>query len=246
VGIVVLLLGATGVFGQLQGSLNDIWEVKPKSRGLWGVIRDRLLSFSALLGLGFLLLVSLVLQAGLSAFSGLLGPAKSIISQVLNQLLSFGVTALLFALIFKLLPDLTIRWRGIWIGALFTALLFAVGKFLIGLYLGRGTVGSAFGAAGSLAIVLLWIYYSSLILFFGAEFTHVLSRRQGWVMAEESAAPAAPAKVPAAPRAGVAPPTLLPRPAPRPAVKPAGRVAGFFLGALGFLAGFLLGKRASV
>jgi membrane protein len=146
------------------------------------MLRDRFLSFSLVLAIGFLLLVSLILSAALAAvgkyLSGVL-PVPSALMQGLNFALSFAVTTLLFALIFKVLPDVRIRWRDVWIGAAVTALLFSVGRFLIGLYLGRSSVSSAYGAAGSLVVVLIWIYYSAQILFLGAEFTQVYASRFG-------------------------------------------------------------------
>jgi membrane protein len=183
VAAVTLLFGASGLFGQLQDALNSIWGVEPKAgRGVWGVIRDRFLSFMAVLGTGFLLLVSLVLSAALSAFGKWFGgwlPAPEAILQALNFIISFGVITVLFAMMFKLLPDARISWSDVWVGALITALLFTLGKFLIGLYLGKSDVGSAYGTAGSLVIVLLWVYYSSQILLFGAEFTQVYANTSG-------------------------------------------------------------------
>jgi membrane protein len=145
-------------------------------------IKDRLLSFALIVGIGFLLLVSLVLSAGLAALgnflTGLL-PAQETLWQWINFGVSFGVITLLFAMIFKVLPDVKIVWRDVWIGALLTALLFNLGKYLLGVYLGRSSVTSAYGAAGSLVIVLLWVYYSAQILFFGAKFTQIYSNRYG-------------------------------------------------------------------
>lgn len=183
IAVVTLLFGASGLFGQLQDALNSIWGVEPKpGRGIWGMIKDRFLSFMAVLGTGFLLLVSLVLSAALSAFGKWFGgwlPAPEVILQALNFIISFGVITVLFAMMFKLLPDARIAWSDVWVGALITALLFTLGKFLIGLYLGKSDVGSAYGAAGSLVIVLLWVYYSSQILLLGAEFTQVYANTSG-------------------------------------------------------------------
>lgn len=181
--IVTLLLGATGVFIQLQDALNTIWEVKPKpGRGIRGFIRQRLLSLAMVFGIGFLLLVSLVVSAGLSAagkwFADVL-PGGEEVWQILNFVISFLVIAVLFALMFKYLPDVKIAWRDVWLGGVITAVLFTVGKFALGLYLGRSSVSSAYGAAGSLVVVLLWVYYSAQILFFGAEFTQVYANRFG-------------------------------------------------------------------
>jgi membrane protein len=183
IALVTLLVGATGVFVQLQDSLNSIWGVRRKpGRGLRNFVKDRLLSFALIVGIGFLLLVSLVLSAGLSALgkfmTGLL-PAQTILWQWVNFGVSFGVITLLFAMIFKVLPDVKIAWRDVWIGAMITALLFNLGKLLLGLYLGRSSVTSAYGAAGSLVIVLLWVYYSAQILFFGVKFTQLYSNRYG-------------------------------------------------------------------
>jgi membrane protein len=181
--IITLLFGATGVFIQLQDALNTIWEVKPKpGRGVWGFIRQRLLSLAMVFGIGFLLLVSLVLSAALAAagkwFEGAL-PGGEEIWQILNFVLSFAVVAALFTLMFKYLPDVKIAWRDVWLGGVLTALLFTIGKFALGMYLGRSSVSSAYGAAGSLVILLLWVYYSAQILFLGAEFTQVYANRFG-------------------------------------------------------------------
>jgi membrane protein len=177
IAVVTLFVGATGVFVQLQDALNSIWGVRrAPGRGLRNFIKDRLLSFALIVGIGFLLLVSLVLSAGLSAlgkYMGVLLPVQETLWQGINFVVSFGVITLLFAMIFKLLPDVKIAWRDVWIGAMLTALLFNLGKFLLGLYLGRSSVTSAYGAAGSLVIVLLWVYYSAQILFFGAKFTQL-------------------------------------------------------------------------
>jgi membrane protein len=190
IGLATLFLGASGVFGQLKDALNTIWEVKPKpGRGILATIKERFLSFTMVLGVGFLLLTSLVISAALAALgtfmSGLL-PGLDILWQVVNFVISFAVVTLLFALIYKVLPDVKIAWRDVWIGAAVTALLFTIGKFLLGLYLGNASVGSAYGAAGSLLVILVWIYYSAQILFFGAEFTQVYAKRQGRVLEPEA------------------------------------------------------------
>ncbi|MEW5860950.1 MAG: YihY/virulence factor BrkB family protein [Cyanobacteriota bacterium] len=178
----LLLFGASGVFGQLQDSLNTIWEVAPKpGRGIKGFIKDRFLSFAMVLGIGFLLLVSLILSAGLTAVGDYLGhliPGLPFL-QVLNFLISFGVVTVLFALMFRILPDAKIAWGDVWIGAAITSLLFTIGKYLLGLYLGNGSVGSTYGAAGSFVVLLLWVNYSAQILFFGAEFTQVYANKYG-------------------------------------------------------------------
>jgi membrane protein len=182
-GVIALLFGAAGVFGQLQDSLNTIWEVKAKpGGGIWGLVRQRFLSFSMVLGVGFLLLVSLALSAALSAFAGMLNnmiPMGDFVAHAVNFIVSFGVITVLFAMIFKYLPDVKIPWSKVWIGANATAFLFTIGKFLLGLYLGRQSTSSAYGAAGSVIVILLWVYYASVILFFGAEFTQVYARRTG-------------------------------------------------------------------
>ncbi|MEO1392993.1 MAG: YihY/virulence factor BrkB family protein [Cyanobacteria bacterium J06634_5] len=178
-----LILGASGLFIQLQDALNTVWNVVPKKdQGLWGLIRDRLLSFGMVLVIGFLLLVSLMLSAGITALGNLFGQALAgwdIGLQIINLGLSFGVITLLFGLIYKILPDAKISWSDVWIGAAMTSLLFTIGKYLIGLYLGNSSVASAYGAAGSFVVLLLWIYYSSQILLFGAEFTQVYANRFG-------------------------------------------------------------------
>jgi len=177
----VLLWGSTNVFAQLQSSLNQIWNVEPKpGRGIWGTIRDRVLSFGMVLGIAFLLLVSLLLNAILAAISSAslnLLPGVDWLWQVVNFIVSFGVITLLLAAIYKTLPDVEIGWQSVWGGAAVTALLFTIGKFLLGLYLGNAT--SAYGAAGSVMAFLLWVYYSAQILFFGAEFTQVYARHFG-------------------------------------------------------------------
>ncbi len=183
IGIATLLFGASGVFAQLQDSMNTIWKAKPPTtNGIVEFLRVRLLSFSMVLGIGFLLLVSLVLSAILAAVGDYLGsfiPGGAAVGQVLNATVSLVVVTVLFAMIFKLLPDTKVAWRDVWLGALVTSLLFTIGKFAIGFYLGKASVASSYGAAGSVVILLLWVYYSSLILYFGAEFTHVYSMRHG-------------------------------------------------------------------
>ena len=176
IGLITLLIGASGAFGQLQAALNTIWQVKPKrDRAILTILRDRFVSFTLVLGTGFLLTVSLIVSTALSALGTWMGALlrlpESVLqwTQVVGSTLVFG---LLFALIFKFVPDAKVRWKDVWIGALMTALLFVLGKYLIGIYLGRAAVVSAYGAAASFAIVLLWLYYSSLILFLGAELTY--------------------------------------------------------------------------
>jgi membrane protein len=183
IGWSILLIGAGGVFGQLKDALNTIWEVKPKpGRAVWRVIKERFLSFTMVLGTGFLLLVSLVITTSLAAFTKrveLAFPMSTLFWMGLNFLVSFSVVTLLFAMIFKILPDVKIRWSDVWIGPATTALLFDIGKFLLGFYLGRESMASSYGAAGAVVIILLWVYYASLILLFGAEFTQVYARARG-------------------------------------------------------------------
>jgi membrane protein len=180
-GVVVLLLAASGVFAQLQDALNTIWDVQPKpGGGIWRLIQKRLLSLAAVLGAGFLLLVSLAVSAATAAMADLARNMESLAPFV--TILDVGVSLLvitaLFALIFKYLPDVRIRWRDVWIGALITACLFIAGKYAIGFYLGTSDVGSAYGVAGSLIVIMVWIYYSSLIVFFGAEITQIWTKRK--------------------------------------------------------------------
>jgi len=184
--VAALLFGATGAFGQLQSALNRAWEVTPDpdQGGLKAVLLKRVFSFGMVLSIAFLLLVSLAVSAALSAFGGALGQVlpsgiSTTLLQVVNQLLSLLVITALFAAIFRVLPDARVPWRHVWVGAGFTALLFVIGKFLIGFYLGRSNPGEAFGAAGSLAVMFIWVYYSSMILLFGAEFTQIWARRHG-------------------------------------------------------------------
>ena len=179
-GIATLLFGATGVFYQLQQMLNKIWEVKPKAKTkqkILELIRDRLFSFGLVLAVGFLLLVSLVLSAALGAVSdwvsGRFSASLTIVFSILDIVLSIGVITLLFAAIFKFLPDVKIKWKDVWIGAFLTAILFVVAKFALGLYLGTSDPGSTYGAAGSIILIMLWVSYAGLILLFGAEFTQV-------------------------------------------------------------------------
>ncbi len=183
VGAVVLIVGASGVFGELQYALNHIWEVKAKpGRGILGEVKDRFFSFTMVLGVAFLLLVSLVLSAALSVagrtFTSML-PGGELLWQGLNFAFSFCLITGLFALIFKYVPDVEIRWSDVWVGAAMTALLFTIGKSLLGVYLGKASFNSSYGAAGSLVVLVVWVYYSAQILFLGAEFTQVQARRRG-------------------------------------------------------------------
>lgn len=179
----LMLFGATTVFAQLQGALNDIWNVKADPvNALWGFLRHRLLSFALILSLGFLLMVSLVTSAALAALQAYLDGleiADIAVWQLLNSAVSFVFANVLIAMIFKYLPDAVIEWRDVWLGAFITSVLFVAGKYLIGLYLGQASVGSVFGAAGSVVVFMVWVYYAGLIFFFGAEVTQVVARHRG-------------------------------------------------------------------
>ncbi|MEW6704345.1 MAG: YihY/virulence factor BrkB family protein [Pseudomonadota bacterium] len=195
-GVLLLLVGATTVFAELQDDLNRVWNAPRQALpgGLWGWLRARLLSIGLILAIGFLLLVSLAASAAISALGQWWGPmfgAWERLAQAVNFIVSFGIVTALFALIYRFMPQLQIEWRDVWVGAAVTALLFTIGKFLIGLYIGKSAVVSGFGAAGSLAVLLVWVYYSAQIFLLGAEFTwvfaHQYGSRQG--VAAEGAAP---------------------------------------------------------
>jgi membrane protein len=176
ISVITLILGSTGVFAQLQVSLNQIWQVKVTAKKKWlKSIKDRLFSFGLILSIGFLLLISLLLSTGLSAFGdwikGHLPDFMLFVFRFLNFLVSFSVTTVLFALMFKILPDARIRWKDVWIGSIVTSLLFVLGKFALGFYFGKTNPGSTYGAAGSIVLLMLWVSYSCMILFYGAEFT---------------------------------------------------------------------------
>lgn len=181
IGLVTLLLGATGVFAELQDSLNTIWGVQPKpKRALRTIVGERFASFLMVLGIALLLLISLLISTVLSALTGILGDRLSgFLTAPLDLVISFGITAVLFALVYKVLPDVQIGWKDVALGAGLTAVLFIVGKSLIGLYLGRSGISSTYGAAGSFALLLLWVFYSAQIFFIGAEFTKVFARWRG-------------------------------------------------------------------
>ena len=183
IGVALAIFGASGVFGQLQDALNTIWGVKAKpGGGIWGFLRNRFLSFAMVAGVCFLLLVSLTLESLLKAFSHYVQsvlPGGIVVALAVYLIFDFAVVVLLFGMIFKFLPDVQIQWRDVWIGAVITAILFGIGKWLLGFYLGSGAAGSAYGAASSLITLLLWVYYSSQILLFGAEFTQVCAARAG-------------------------------------------------------------------
>ncbi|MDQ6800736.1 MAG: YihY/virulence factor BrkB family protein [Acidobacteriota bacterium] len=219
IGALTLLFGAAGVFGQLKDALNTIWNVEEKPQGgILGFIKQRFLSFAMVLCVGFLLLVSLVLDAALSAFG-------SALWQPVQLLVSFAVVTVMFAMIFRYLPDVRVEWRDVWVGAAFTSLLFVLGKFGLGLYLGKSAIGSSYGAAGSLVVLLVWIYWSANILFFGAEITQVYARQHRVV----AGAPARPSEAEAA-----------------AATQKRAASAGFVKFALGTLTGLLLGIIAAI
>lgn len=183
VGIVAVVLGAAGFFGQLQDALNTIWEVTPKpGGGILNMVKERFFSFTMVLGIAFLLLVSLLISSLVTNISTLVGgmlPGTEFLAQAINFLVSFLIITFLFALIYKVLPDVTIDWRDVWVGAAMTALLFNIGKLLLGLYVGNTEFSSTYGAAGSIVVLLVWVYYTAQILMFGAEFTQVYARRYG-------------------------------------------------------------------
>jgi membrane protein len=198
-GFVTLLIGATAVFGELQATLNLIWEVHPAPtggvwEGLWSLLKQRLFSLALVFALAFLLLTSLIISAALAAAATMLhGPEQTLVSRLLELAVSLLVLTLVFALLFKYVPDAQILWRDVWLGGFVSAVLFTIGKTAIGYYIGQASVGSAYGAAGSLFVLLVWVYYSALIFFFGAEFTQAWATRQQAVVpmphAEPGAAP---------------------------------------------------------
>ena len=184
IGIITLILGATTVFGEIQDSINDIWGLKPKPKQGWlKLIKNRLLSFGIIASLGFLLLVSLAVTAIVEGIGNRLKQAfpdvTVVVFYIINLALTLGVTTLLFAVIFKVLPDAKIKWKDVWAGAIATSILFIIGKFAISFYISKTNVGSTYGAAGSLVILLVWIYYSSIILYFGAVFTKAYAMKYG-------------------------------------------------------------------
>jgi membrane protein len=183
ISVVTILLGAMGVFGQLHEALNTVWGAAPRAdRGVIGMVKDRFLAFLMVLGIGILFLLLLLLSTALSVVQKYLGdrlPGSHVLWQGFNFLIPFVVSTLLFALIYKVLPDAVIAWRDVWVGALATAVLMSIGNLAIGFYLGRSSTASAYGAAGSLVVLLLWIYYSAQIFFFGAELTQVYASRYG-------------------------------------------------------------------
>jgi membrane protein len=184
IGVVLLLLGATSVFGELQDALDRIWRAPARDRsgGLWGLVRARLLSFGMILGIAFLLMVSLILSAVVAALGKLWSGAFgdwALLAQVYNLIAGFVVTTGVFAMIYKIMPRVSVKWRDVWLGAAVTSLLFTVGQFMIGMYIGRSNLASGFGAAGSLIVVFVWVYYSAQIFLLGAEFTWIYARTFG-------------------------------------------------------------------
>lgn len=203
IGIATLLIGAIGVFGQLKGALNVMWDVTLKPGGFWGFVRGYILSFAMLIALAFLLLTSLALSAIIAAATSVLGDAAPAwIAAVIDFIVATTIVAALFAALFKFIPDVKIAWRDVLIGAVVTSVLFNLGKFLIGLYLGRAAIVGVYGAAGSLVMVLLWVYYSAIIVLLGAEFTQVFARRRGArIVPSPRARPADECELPKAPSA---------------------------------------------
>ena len=203
IALAVLVFGASGVFAELQSALNTIWQVPGRKAegGIWTMVRQRLWSFSLVCGAAFLLLASLVVSAVLSAVNSKIAewiPGMGFLAQAVNFVLTFALLTLLFAMIFKWLPDTELAWADVWLGAAVTAGLFSVGKYLIGLYLGQAAVGSAYGAAGAFVVLLAWLYWSSQILLFGAELTFVYAKKYGHGIAPDVAQP----RTPEMPRAG--------------------------------------------
>lgn len=250
VGVVLLLVGATTVFAELQEDLHRVWKAEDpaKARGLWGFLSARLLSIGMIMAIGFLLLVSLVASAAISALAdwstGFFGD-WALLAQVVNFAVSFAIVTTLFALIYRFLPQVPIEWDDVWIGAAVTALLFTVGKWAIGLYIGKSAVTSGFGAAGSLAVLLVWVYYSAQVFLFGAEFTFVYSHALGSRQGQAAPAPVAPPTLSVLPPSvsptaatppPPPPPLLLPAPAPRPRHTLLKLVGSAALGAAAFAA----------
>lgn len=225
VGVVLLLVGATTVFAELQEDLHRVWKAEDpaKGQGIWGFLRARLLSIGMIMAIGFLLLVSLVASAALSALAewstGFFGE-WAVTAQVVNFVVGFAMVTTAFALIYRFLPQVRIEWDDVWIGAIVTSLLFSAGKWAIGLYIGKSAVTSAFGAAGSLAVLLVWVYYSAQVFLFGAEFTFVYSHALGSRQGQEAPPPVGAPRLSVLP-AAVSPAALAPHPPPAPLLLPA-------------------------
>ncbi|MGZ8994809.1 MAG: YihY/virulence factor BrkB family protein [Burkholderiaceae bacterium] len=204
IGLVLLLIGATTVFGELQDALDRIWRApaRDKTGGWWGLIRARLLSFGMILGVAFLLIVSLVVSAAIAAmgkwWSGVFG-SWEVLAQLVNLVFGFAVTTAGFAMIYKIMPRVKVRWQDVWLGAAVTAFLFTIGRFLIGLYIGKSGIASGYGAAGSLVIVFVWVYYSAQIFLLGAEFTWIYARTFGSMRGVEKSTTPVDAGAPAIP-----------------------------------------------
>jgi membrane protein len=250
VGVVTLLFAASGVFGQLKDALNTIWNVETKKgAGIKGFIKDRFLSMAMVLGIGFLLLVTLVFDALISAMGGYLTEivGGEALMHAVQLTISFALATVLFAAIFRILPDLKIAWRDVWLGAAITSLLFVVGKFALGMYLGKAAVGSSYGAAGSLVVLLVWVYWSAQILLLGAEFTQVYARTAGSLQGDDSKqqARAGAARPEDRPRAdaehGLRPDAAPPKPVPAPMYGKPRASGGFAKIAIGGLAGLVFG-----
>ena len=236
--VITLLLGATGVVGELKDTLNTIWHVEPAPEmGLLRTLKARLVSLAFVLGVGFLLLVSLVVTAVLSALTGFFShlfssPWLLHVMQVVNVIVSLGVITALFAMLYRFLPDTEVAWHDVWIGAGMTALLFVISKFLLGLYLGRSSIGSAYGPAGSLVLILAWVYYASLVLLFGAAFTEVYAHCYG--------SRASSATAPSLPRPLDRTPVVIPQ---RPRRRASPGYGRYVTAALSFVAGMIIGAR---
>lgn len=242
VGVVTLMFGASGVFGQLKDALNTIWNVeKKKAAGILGFVKERFLSMAMVLGIGFLLLVTLVLDTAVSAMGDYVSQyvGGEAVAHVLNLALSFLVAVVLFAAIFRILPDLKIAWHDVWFGAIFTALLFVLGKWGLGVYLGKAAPGSAYGAAGSLVILLIWVYWSAQILFLGAELTRVYARTFGSLKGDTSKRDARAQAQRPEDRPKTAEPVVRPTPLPLYAKQKSG--GGLMQVAAGGAAGLLFG-----
>jgi membrane protein len=249
VGVFVLLIGATTVFGELQNDLDRIWRapVRERAKGWWRLLRSRLLSLGMILGIAFLLMVSLVIDAVVSAL-GKMWDAGSlqVLAHALNTIVAFGLTTTVFAMIYKLIPRAKIAWHDVWVGAAVTAVLFAVGKFLIGLYIGRSAVASTFGAAGSLVVMMIWVYYSAQIFLLGAEFTWVFAHMHGSRRGQPRPGPAPlatdtePVPVKEIVPVRISPAPLPPLPEPVPVLKRKPLLAFGAAAAIGAVAGLVL------
>jgi membrane protein len=255
VGLFVLIIGATSVFGELQNDLDRIWRAPAReiSKGWWRLLRSRLLSFGMILVIAFLLMVSLVLDAVLQSLGRMWGTGPwQAFAQLLNTIVSLGLATTVFAMIYKLMPRARIAWHDVWVGAAVTAVLFAIGKFLIGLYIGRSAVASSFGAAGSLVVVMVWVYYSTQIFLLGAEFTwvyaHMYGSRRGQprpgaapvIPVVEDVKKEIPGVIPLAVPVRLTPAPLPPMPARVPVLRRKPLVAFGAAAALGAVAGVLV------